>query len=280
MSILKLCNNDPLLDLIRKTFSANPVRVPDDRVKPLAVFGITGNSKRHMGLITNLISGGISLEVIITDSQLANVSSSSTKKVSAELGLKVMDGFLSGLGKNNIGLTASFKGVTKVSFSFKNVHRHSIDIIALMRSFGQYKADIENPVTKSFISGERQCILVTGVIVSDNFSMKVEECSDHKFAFDIPEIHGLLSAKGNKIQVSSNNATEISFKGDKQLPFAFEAIKLLVSFDGSIDLDDDPDRMFLTVVPEDIDDQKPLPMFLDEEDGLTNIEYDAKKHHA
>lgn len=274
MSLLKLCNNDPLVELMRKTFGANPVRVPDDRIQPLAVFGVNGDNKQYLGMINKLLSGDTGPEVITSKSQLANVSSSSSKKVSADLGLKVMDGFLSGLGKNSLGISASFKGATKVSFSFNNVHRISVDIIALMGSFGKFKADIANPVTKAFIDGSMQCILVTGIIVSNNFTMKVEESEDDKFALDIPEIQGLISSKGNKVQIKGNSATEIAFKGDKELPFAFEAIKLLISFDGSIDLDEEPDKMFLTVVPEDVDDQKPLPMFIDEEEGLADIEYE------
>jgi hypothetical protein len=223
-------------------------------------------------MIHNLIQGNQPLKIEPIKATLANVTSTSTKTISAEVGLKIMDGFLSGLGKDSLSLSQTFKGVTKISFAFKEVYRYDIDIIDLMRQLAKRKIDVENAVAKAFIDGSMECLLITGVIVSSGFSIKVDESSDGRFAFDVPAIEGLLSAKGNKVQISSANSTDISFKGEKELPFAFEAIRLTISFDGSIDLDNEPDKMFLTVAPEDSIPETPLPFFI-EEPGLSDIDF-------
>lgn len=272
--MIKLCKDDPVLKLIRTSFNANPIRVPEERIQPLVMFGISGDKNIYLGSVVNVLLGEDKPTIEIFKSQLPNVSSARTKSVSADVGVKIMDGFLEGLGSNSAGLSDTFKTAKKVSFTFQNVIRNYVDVAAAMKVLGRHKVDTANAVVQSFINGHMDCVLVTGIIGSDNFTIKVEDESSHDFKLDIPKIESLISSKKNKVKVSSSGKHDISFKGDRHLAFAFEAVKLIFSDDGGLDLDNEPDKMFLTTSPEDKDDVRDMPVFLEEEGVLVDITFE------
>lgn len=271
MSFLRLCKDDVLVNLIRETFNANPVRVPEERIMPMTILGVSGKKVTFLGSVVPLLSGKKGLKVKQQKSQLPNVSASKSKAISTEIALKIMDGFLSGLGSNSAGLEHSFKGINKVSFSFQDVNRHHVDVNELLKVLGTEKLDKEHPVAKAFINESMRCVIITSVITSSSFTIKSESDSLHQTDLNIPEIQGLFSSKGNKVKVSSASKAEVSFKGSKDLAFAFSGLGLIISDDGSVDLDNEEDKIFLTTIPEDKKEEIALPFFLDHDFDMIEI---------
>jgi hypothetical protein len=273
MSFIKLCSDDPLLSLLRETFNANPISVPEERIRPLVVLSKT-KVTTYLGPIDDLLVTGSTITIAPEDSSMANVSAKSSKSVSVDLGLQVMDGFLKGFGVGSGTIKSSFDDTDKVSFSFQNVTRNYVNVTALSKLLKNRKFDTTDPIVKTFISEEAKCLIITSVITSNNFTMKKEGKRDTNIDFDIKAIRDSLSTE-NKVEVSSSNSVEISFKGQKQLAFAYTAAVFEIDDDGNSSFSNEPDKSFLTTSPDDEDFENFEPeYFMEEEFGLSDIEFD------
>ena len=274
MSFLNLCNDDPLLSVLKETLKANPIRIPEERIQPLTVVSKEGKKSKFIGEIKNLLENNLQINIPIVNSQMANLSSTRSKKIEATIGLQVMDGFLKGLGSKAASIEFAFKGVTTISFSFENVQRKYVDIGILGKTLVQTKFDKNNPVVQNFIEEKSECVVVDSIIASNNFSIKAEDTSTSDFSFDIPEIEKVLSSQNNEIKVATSSKLEISFTGSKHLAFAFTCILINIDDDGHISFDGEPDKMFLTKEP--INNNMPLPdlYLLCDDSGLNEIDFD------
>lgn len=246
MGFLRLCNNDDLLKTLRDTFKANPIRIPEERIQPLIVFDRSGKNAKYIGRVENLLADPSMLVIPLNETRLADLSGSKTKSVDVKIGIQIMEGFLKGLGSSAAGLSAAFKNVQKVSFSFKDVNRKFIDIGLLCKILSDRTFDIYNPVNKRFISNSTECTIVDSIITSNNFSIIVDESSNDDFSFNIPEIQNLISSKENSVNVEQTSKLEISFKGKQQLAFAFSCFVLEIDEEGNVSYEGEPDRMELT----------------------------------
>lgn len=274
MSLFRLCNNDDLLILLQKTFKANPIKIPEERIQPLVVFSGKNKNYKYIGGIEYLLNDTSSMNLQLGSSKMANLSATQSKSIDTKLGLQVMDGFLQGFGTEGVSLDFAFESVKKVSFSFQNVYRSYIDIGKLCMELSKRKFNLKHPVNQSFINETEKCIIVDSIITSNNFSMKVEETSNQDFKFDIPEIQNILSSSGNKISAKSSNSLDISFQGDKSLAFAFSCFAINCDEDGSIYYDGEADKMHLTTIPNENDEvTPPIIDLLDTEYGFLDIEY-------
>ncbi|MBZ4033906.1 hypothetical protein K6T82_03960 [Flavobacterium sp. 17A] len=272
MSFIKLCSDDKLLKTLRETFSANPITVPEERIKPLVVLSRT-NSTTYLGPINDLIENGELVKIEIKDSVMANVSGTSSKSVKVNIGLQIMDGFLKGFGVGSGAIKSSFNDTKQVSFSFQNVHRYYVDVTALTKNLKNRKFDPKDPIVKAFIEEKAKCHVITSVITSNNFSMKKEEQNGTNIDFNINAINSSLGSE-NKIEASSSSKLEISFKGQKQLAFAYTAAILEIDIDGNVSYSTESDESFLTNTPEDNDTEFIEPeYFIENAFGLSEIKF-------
>ncbi|WP_320051760.1 hypothetical protein [uncultured Acetobacteroides sp.] len=246
---MKLCNNDNFLVLLRDTFKACPIRIPEERIKPIIVYSQVRKKYKYIGDVVNLLNDNTKIEIEEQVSQMASLSATKTKSVDAKLGLEVMGGFLQGFGTKGASLDFAFKGVKKISFSFQNVSRSFVDVGKLCDLLSKRKFNLDNPVNKTFVDESAKCIIIDSVIKSDNFSICVEESTESDFKFDISEIQKAISSNGNNISTKSSNNLNISFQGDKSLAFAFSGFIVNCDEDGSIYYEGEPDKMNLTVEP-------------------------------
>lgn len=273
MSFLKLCNNDDLLVVLQKTFNANPIKIPEERIKPLVVFSGKNKKYKYIGKIENLLTDSTLINLQLENSKMANLSATKSKSIDTKLGIQVMDGFLQGFGTNGVSLDFAFNSVKKISFSFQNVNRSFLDIGKLCSELNKRKFDLTHPINKSFQQETEKCIIIDSIITSDNFSMKVEEATQTDFKFDIPEIQNILNSSDNKISANSSNSLEISFQGEIPLAFAFSSFILKCDEDGSIYYEGEADKMHLTTIPNSSEIYLPQNIdLLESEFGLLEIE--------
>jgi len=269
MSIFKLCKKDPLISLLRDTFQANPIRIPEERIKPLTIIAATKNKFEFIGNITPLFKTNSKLNTKILESQMADVSATKSRSVELDLGLQIMDGFLKGMGCNSGSLDSHFIGTEEVSFSFKNVKRKYVDRGELLKELKHKKFAKDLPLIASFINDDRKCIIITDIITSNSFTISKNGASGNNLAFDLPQIQGYFSSTTN-IMVETNSGLEISFTGAKELAFAFAAVEVGIDEDGSIYSDVATNRVVLTTVPN--VDQENAKLFLIEESGMLEFE--------
>lgn len=270
--MIKLCKDDDLLTILKGTFRANPISIPEERIEPLKVLSLENKKLSYIGKIDNLFLGESELNVEILNSQMSNLSAKKSKSVETNLGLQVLDGFLEGFGIQGGKLKFAFEGVEKVSFSFKNVLRRYIDKGELFNALEERKFNLKNPINKFFLEEKATCIIIDSVITSNNFSIIVEKTNKKDFQLNIPDIHNAINFNNN-LKINSNNSTELSISGKKPLAFAFTGFILKCDIDGSIYFDNEPDEMYLTKHPEeDIEDLPQKIDLLNGKFGLLNIE--------
>lgn len=272
MNSLKLCQDDSLINLLRETFQANPIRLPEERIKPLTVLSIDKKNISFMGIIDDLLVDKINMSKLsLKNSKMADVSAQSSKSIKTSTGLKIMEGFFKGFGAKSSLIEHVFKNVTKVSFSFENVNREYFEKNALLKTLMNKNFSTSHAVNKSFISKKTKCVIIDSIITSNNFSIKAEEFTDNSFSFNIQELTSILSLQNN-INVVAQNDKEVSFVGNISLPFAFTGFYLNIASDGSVHYENEPNRMFLTVDPYNTDESlgEVLP-FINDEIALCEI---------
>lgn len=269
MSIFKLCKKDPLINLLRDTFQANPVRIPEERIKPLTIIAAKKDKFEFIGNIEHLFKLDHSINISILESQMANVSATKSRSVDLNLGLQIMDGFLKGMGCSSASLDTHFNDTIAVSFSFRNVKRKYVDRGELLKELKQKKFDKDLTIITSFIKDQKKCIMITDIITSNNFSIAKTEFGGIKQAFNLPELQGYFSSTAD-IKVETSGDLEISFTGEKELAFAFVGVELGIDEDGSIYSDTAANRVVLTAVPNSYEDN--TKQFIIEEFGMLELD--------
>ncbi|KAA2238775.1 hypothetical protein F0L74_21405 [Chitinophaga agrisoli] len=234
MSVFNLCSGDPVMKLLKKTFQATPIRIPEERFKPLGAIAAKGDTHKFFGRIENLLTVTTPFDKEPDISQMADVSGTKTKEVDFDLGFELLSGFLRGMGMEGASLKASFSGVQKVSFSFQDVKRHHLDIGELGNFFAGKQFNKENPAARLFMEQEATCLIVDSTIVSNNFTINAEKLSDNSVQIDVPAIQQIIGDLNAGITVKSSGSTSISFTGPTPLAFAFSAIRCEVDEDGFI----------------------------------------------
>jgi hypothetical protein len=276
MGLFKLCDSDPLMDLLRDTFHANPIKIPEERYQPLIAIAKTKRAEKFLGGAIGLFTNKTPYTGQPMESVMADVSATKTSSVDFDLGFEILDGFLKGMGVSGATIKAKFNGVTKVSFSFQDVKRKYIDIIDLGNFLIGKQFDPASPVCAQFLNRESICTVIDSTINSKKFTMNIEETSDASFKLDTPEIKQIIDKAQVGVSASSASNTQISFDGTKPLAFAFSAIKLRLDDDNKISFaPPEPSRLFLTTeVEESIGEIKHTPdrLMFYSQNGLLEIE--------
>jgi hypothetical protein len=268
MAFTKLCSNDPLVSLLRQTFQANPIKVPEERLKPLSVIFKNNGNFKFIGGLEPLLVRGEPIMADIKQSRVANVSATKTKSIDVNLGIDILEGFLQGMLVDSISVKEHFNSVSKVSFSFQNVQRQWIDIGELGRIIRDRRFDKQNAATHELLYDDAQCMVVDSIIASNNFTINVDRATEQKGTIDVGAIQKLVSARTG-ISIKSDSETSISFQGEVMLAFAFSCIELKVNQNAKIVFNTDVDKFFLNVSPENTLEPEQIPRVqLIDEDGL------------
>ena len=226
MGFFRICKND-ITDLLRQTFNASPLKVPESRVKPLIVVGRQGKKVNFRGQLGHLLEGDQGLSVPFEESILANTSLKRSQSISLNFGLKIMEGFLQGLGIPSIPFDTALKGVKEISFSFNDAKRIFIDPNFLGNELKGRKIDLTHPSVGIFTRSDDpfEMLLISDAIVCKSFVMNIEKANESEFEAAIPELQKLLSVDA-KVKIDTKTNRSISFEGEEFLTFAFACVKL------------------------------------------------------
>jgi hypothetical protein len=226
MGFFRICKND-ITDLLRHTFNASPLRVPESRVKPLIVVGRQGKKVNFRGQLGHLLEGDPALDVPFEESTLANTSLKRSQSISLDFGLKIMEGFLAGLGIPAIPINSSLKGVKEISFSFNDAKRIYIDPNLLGNELRGKKIDLKHPSVGMFTKNEDpfEMLLISDAIVCKSFVMNIEKTNESEFEAALPELKKMVEMEA-KVKIDTTTNRSITFEGDEFLTFAFTCVKL------------------------------------------------------
>jgi hypothetical protein len=234
MAFLDLCDKDPLVTTLSEVFGANIVRVPEERIQPLSVIASDGSRSSFRGALGPLLVG-TPIQVTSGTSQMADLSGKRSRSVNLQLGLQILQGFLSGFGIPSAGIGAKLQGASEVSFTFKNVTRTYVDPNVLGSALAGRALDRKNPAAAIFLQdGTYTCLVIDSVIASSDFAINVDKKRDESFNLDVPVIQNLVSQAKAGVQVTTTSGLDLIFQGSKSLAFAFTCVRLYLDAHGVI----------------------------------------------
>jgi hypothetical protein len=239
MAWLKLCPGDPLVETLTDVFEANLVRVPEERIRPLGVVAHRNGKSSFRGALAPLLSGSADAlaGLALQQSRMADLSGKRSRKVSLDLGLEVLDGFLRGFGlSGGAALREQFEGADQVSFSFREVNRVYLDAGELGRLLKGRRLDPANPAVAIFMDRDDpyDFLLIDSAITSREFSIQVERAKTSDFKLDVPAIQDLIAKAKANVSVESSSSFGLSFAGPQALSFAFTCLQFLLDDQGRI----------------------------------------------
>jgi|SRR5215467_910478 len=238
MSFFGLCKQDPLVNTLRDTFGANPVRVPEERIQPLCAVAARGDRTVFRGALEPLLTGSQRFSIpkwARAKSLMADLSNKQSRSVELDLGISILSSFLTGFGIPSIGIESSFKGATEVAFSFSSVHRDWIDDNWLGRALIGRALDLQNSSARLYTQKPRwDLLLIDSVITSNQFTISITKSQADSFALNVPAIQALVGAAKAKVKVKSAGSRRVTFQGPNALTFAFTTVHLFVDSNGVI----------------------------------------------
>jgi len=236
MALIPLCTGDPLLDTLRQTFAATPVRIPETRIQPLCALAAAGDHASFRGQLEALLADRHGLEVPISESALAPLAGTRSRSVGWHLGLKILDGFLQGLGLASGALTGKIQGAEKVSYSFANLVRRFVDLNQLGQALSGRRISRTNPAAAIFFDHSEYALLVIdSVITSNRFTLHVDRTAKTGFSMDLPAMRRLAATADTGLALESTSGLDLTVQAPTRLTFAFAAVRLSLGPDGSVE---------------------------------------------
>jgi hypothetical protein len=235
--MLLQCKNDPLVDTLRKTFRAVPIRVPEARVAPLVVFLLQGGRFHFAGPLQDLVTTRTAARLAELDpkpSPMADLKETRSGDVDVDLGLKILDGFLRGFSVSGClpAVKAQFAQVVSVSFAFLHVERSAVPLTAIGRVLVDRAFEVQHPLINDALSrvDRPEFFVVDSTIASRDFTITASTKSAAELKLQAAKIQDLVDVSA-KVKVTSKSKRELTFAGPQQLPFAFTCCR--VNFDKS-----------------------------------------------
>jgi hypothetical protein len=243
MGFLGLCKDDELVNTLRDVFTANILRIPEERIQPLCVIAKRKRKVRYWGKLSDLVRNRSAIPLNSEDfavSPMSNLSGKKSKKVNTKLGLKILEGFLDGFGLPSSEISAQLKSVSNISFSFRDVKRKYIDPTKFGKLLRGISLDRKNSSNEIFLSEGYDFIVIDSIITSSDFSIKIDEKEADNVSINIEAIKEIAGKLNTGMEVSSLTGLDLYFKGPKHLTFAFSCVLFKLN----------PDGMILSIVPE------------------------------
>lgn len=235
MATIRLCQNDPLAGTLYHLFGANIVRVPDTQVQPLCVVAHRGGRSSFRGSLLPLLDDGRPLGLQPVRSQLSAIAGKRSRKVTLDLGIHLLRGFLKGFGLPGAELISHLGGASTLAFSFPSVQRIALDINALGWALGERRIDPGNPAAAIFFESPRHdLLLIDSVLTSSEMTVTLGSERGSKLDLDISALRRLAVEIGANVNAEGTADVELTLNSPHELTFAFTCVRLALEEDGRV----------------------------------------------
>jgi hypothetical protein len=236
MGLFGLCSEDELVRTLRESLGANPVRVPELRIQPLCVVATRKDKVAFRGELGPMLEGSPDVDLppwAIAESPMVDLSQRRTRSVDANVGLSILENFLSGFGIPAPGIAAQFSGAKSVDFAFRNVSRKWVDNNWLGRALSGRAIDLQNKSARIHLKKWR-LLVIDSIIRSKGITITVTEKREQSFGIDIGVIEELIGELNTDVTVSSETSTNLTISGPTPLTFAFTAVEFHLDEHGNL----------------------------------------------
>jgi hypothetical protein len=217
---MALCN-DPAVNYL-KSLNYNVLRHPRADLAPLDVLGRAGGAAERLG----------PLDVIWKSSKpkpkpktvaAANVKAQSTGSLKGSLGVKVLDGLLSGFGVGSIGGKFSLSGSKGMRFHFEKPLVVGVDLFTIGQYLSEGEFDDNNPaVERYFYDDSAEVFVVTEVLRTNQLTIEFDGTSSGSAAADVTALQGLLKPE-MEVSRDKTRSSAVTVATKEPLSFGFKA---------------------------------------------------------
>jgi hypothetical protein len=235
MSLIHLCREDPLVSLVHELYGANMVRVPDARVRPLTVVVHRDGRSFFRGSLLPLLSDARPLGLQTEETLLTDISGRRSRRVTLDLGLHILRGFLSGFGLPHAGLETGLSDAAYLAFAFPAARRRALDVNALGWALAGRRIERSNPAaTMLFDAPTYELLLVDSVITSREIAIVVGAAKGRRVNLDLAALRQALAELGGSVEAGADGEIELILSSKAELSFAFSCVRLCLDAEGNI----------------------------------------------
>jgi hypothetical protein len=238
MSFLKLCTSDPLLDFLRSTYDAIPLRVPDSRIRPLLLFTTIGGKMRPLGNLADLATSQTPPIVMPQpqESDLAAVKNTRSARHSWKIMADFLHPFLTELLQLaaldvDASIQTAAQSAEQTSLSLGGTRRSFVHPIACAHLLDSGSFRLPAALGPDLGStGSAPLYLIDGILRARQFSFSLEQDQHNEAAL---KLHSdLLGKVAPERLLKAGNALTII--GAKPLTFAFTCLQVSAQANGML----------------------------------------------
>lgn len=235
MAFFNLCTDDPIVSELREVFKANIIRIPEERIAPLAILISSKKSVKFIGQVDSLMEEP-TFKFSAADfheSDMASLTNKRSRVLDNAVGVEILSGLLSGMGMGATpDVSADFKNSNTIRFHFPAVTRRYIEIANIGRLLSGRTFDRKNLVFKTLLDPGVTVHLIDSIITSTNFEIEAGDEAEASLKVDVQKLQKMLADAS--IEVVSKGAKQIAFRSKRRLAFAFTCVNLSISGNGAI----------------------------------------------
>ena len=236
MGLFGLCETDPILDFIRETYGAVPIRLPDQRLVPLTIFTVDDDGRsRFLGHVSELKTDGAWTAPPLAVVDLVDVVATKSSVLSWEMVLDLAGPFLAvalQLPIGDIELAFGLKRArTQASrISIGEAERHYVHPLSLASALDEAHFALPTGIRRDFVERSQALYVADSVLTAHGLTVSVVAERSVEAAIELE--HQLAGALKPKVLLRTKDS--VTILGERPAPFAFTCLRIELSEEGRI----------------------------------------------
>jgi hypothetical protein len=237
MAFSSLCRSDPLLDFIRATYGAIPLRVPDQRFQPLALFTVQERRARYLGTLSELAVDPAWSTPRTSSSELGQVSGTTSNQIAWSAAADLLGPFISNvLGIDLAPVKAGLKGASRetegVRIAIGPTRRTMVNPLAISHAIEGKVLRLPATTELDFgREGGQALYVIDCVFVARELSLELIGSKARDAAANL-EAKLVAKVKASQMLRASSKLTVL---GSNRTPFAFTCLRMQATQDGFVE---------------------------------------------
>jgi hypothetical protein len=222
--VCKRDTDDPLVRRFLDDYGVNLLRVPRENASCGDLYVKNKRAVSAPGDLRGLLEPPPELPPVAAAERLADLAGTISKRVSVDVGLGILEGFLAALGA--VGLLDDAKAKLErsrsagIRFRFRHATRDSLDPIALGNAFRGTRLRTDHPL----VSADSELYVVGGVVRTPSISIALEDQGSTSVGAGVDALYA-VGAKAD-VKVEREEPGEITYRGRKPLAIGVELYSL------------------------------------------------------
>lgn len=223
MAFTSLCASDPLLDFIRSTYGAVPLRVPDQRFQPLALFSVQARRARYLGTLAEIAINSNWVPPRTTSTDLGDVSTIKSSDIGWSAAADILGPFISStLGIELTPIKASLSGASKdtegVRLVIGSSRRTMVNPFAIAKSIGHET----HQLPAGLLIGAQGVYIIDCILVARELTLELVGANSSEAAAALESKLVGKAAADHFLRANS----KLTITGSNRTPFAFTCLQV------------------------------------------------------